>query len=105
WLLEQPEAVREQAERERDREADRDGDEHQLEMLDEGGAERIAPVRPHPVPAEDVIAGDARAALAERRNDGARAAHNSSPASRRRKTPSTRPSSSSTTRGSLLFSS
>ena len=34
------------------------------------GCERVAPVLAHPAPAEGVVAGDARAALAEVRDDG-----------------------------------
>ena len=39
-------------------------------MLDERGGERVAPVASHPVPAERVVAADARAALAEVRDHG-----------------------------------
>ena len=70
-LLEAPEAVREQCERKRDREADHDRDHRQLDVLPERRAERVAPVLLHPAPAERVVAGDARVAVAEVRDDGA----------------------------------
>src|SRR5262249_32977355 len=70
-LVEGADAVRDQRERERDREADRHGDQRQLDVLDQVRLEGVAPVLPHPVPAEDVVAGHAGAAVAEGGDDGA----------------------------------
>ena len=101
-MLESAVPVREQRERERDRESDRDRDRRQLDVLDEGRLQRVAPVTLHPVPAERVVAGNARAALAEVRDDGA--AYSTSPALCSLNTPSTA-SPSTTTTWSLFVSS
>src|SRR5581483_370556 len=103
-VLRAAEPVGEQREREREREADPDGDRRQLDVLHERRPERVAPVPPHPVPAERVVAADACASLAEGRDDRAAARQRSAPASESRKTPSTRSPSATVTRSSPVSS-
>src|SRR5579862_1169355 len=97
-LLEPREAVREQSKGEREPKADADRDRSELDVLDQRRAERVVPVVPHPAPAEDVVARDARVGVPEVRDDraGRERRHRSSPARSRRNTPRTLPSSSTT---------
>ena len=56
---------------ERDHEADHDRDHGELQVLEERGLERVAPVVLHPAPAERVVLGLAGGARAEVGDDRA----------------------------------